>query len=95
MASSVSITKNEDGTFTVTDSSAEEGAEGGMTGGQMMQGGQGGMEGMQGEMAPEGQQVATLKDALMAAADILTNGGSTDMESKQAAFNSADERLTR
>lgn len=102
MASCVEIEKNEDNTFTVTDCSYEEGAEGKpgmhqMPGGQMMRDDamQGGMEGMQGEMEAEGQQVATLKDALMAAADILTSGGSTDMATKQAAFSSADERLTR
>ena len=100
----VEIEKNEDGTFTVTDCGKEEGMEAKpgmhqMPGGQMMrdeimQGGQG-MEGMGEEMEAQGQQVATLKDALMAAADILTSGGSTDMQSKQAAFASADERLTR
>ena len=66
--------------------------------GQMMANSE--MQGMQGEMGggemeAQGKQVATLKDALMAAADILTSGGSTDMQSKQAAFSSADERLTR
>ena len=106
MATCVEIEKNDDGTFVVTDCSQEEGTEGQMQHGmhkmpdgqmmrdEMMQGGQG-MEGMGEEMEAHGQQVATLKDALMAAADILTSGGSTDMQSKQTAFSSADERLTR
>ena len=108
MATCVEIEKNDDGTFVVTDCSQEEGTEGQMQPGMhkmpdgqmmrgdMMQGGQGGgMEGMGGEMEAQGQQVATLKDALMAAADILTKGGSSDINDKQAAFSSADERLTR
>lgn len=94
MAKCVEIEKNEDGTFMVTDCSNEESSEGmhRMPGGQMMRN-----EEMpsQGEVEAKGQQVTTLKDALMAAADILTKGGSTDMIEKQAAFSSADERLTR
>ena len=102
MATCVEIEKNEDGTFMVTDCTQEESGEPGMhkmRGGQMMrdemmQGGQG-MEGMGEEMEAQGQQVQTLKDALMAAADILTKGGSSEMNDKQTAFSSADERLTR
>ena len=94
MAACVEIAKNDDGTFTVTDCSKEEGAEGGqMSPGDMMQDVQGG--GMGGEMEAQGQQVQTLKDALMAAADILTKGGSSEITDKQTAFSSADERLTR
>lgn len=110
MATCVEIEKNEDGTFTVTDCSNEEEGmgmgmhkmpDGQMMRNDMMQGGNGqigqggGMGGMQGEMEAQGQHAPTLRDALMAAADILTSGESTDMSEKQAAFSSADERLTR
>ena len=84
------------GTFTVSKCGPEEHQ---MPGGEMMQGGEmGGQEGAGGGPEQEeagGQTFTSLKDALMAAADILTSGGSTDMATKQAAFSSADERLTR
>lgn len=105
MKKCVEIEKADDGTFTVTDCSKEEGPESQgmhqMPSGEMMKdsmmdagGMQEGMRGM-GEMEPQGQSVPTLKDALMAAAEILSSGESTNMADKQAAFSSADERLTR
>lgn len=92
----VKIEKSEDGTFVVTDCSKEEGDESKgmhqMPGGEMMPDD---MMPMGGEMEPQGQPVATLKDALMAAAEVLSGGESSNMADKQAAFASADERLTR
>lgn len=108
MKKCVEIEKADDGTFTVTDCSKEEGPESQgmhqMPGGEMMKdsmmdagGMQEGMRGMRGMggMEPQGQSVPTLKDALMAAAEILSSGESGNMADKQAAFSSADERLTR
>ncbi len=92
----VEIEKSEDGTFMVTDCSKEEGDESKgmhqMPGGEMMPND---MMPMGGEMEPQGQLVATLKEALMAAAEILSSGESSNMADKQAAFSTADERLTR
>lgn len=96
MKKCVEIEMSDDGTFVVTDCSKEDGGESKgmhqMPGGEMMPND---MMQMGGEMEPQGQSVPTLKEALMAAAEILSSGESNNMADKQAAFSAADERLTR